>query len=66
MHPFDKFREGVHLAVTPCLWALCDDDVVIIDGLRRTVDALRTNPQAAVAQGYSFMFLCRLTVTLTS
>jgi glycosyltransferase domain-containing protein len=58
-HPFDKFREGVH-KVTTEFCALCaDDDLVVLEGVARCLDALRHNPQASVAQGYSFSFLCR-------
>ena len=40
--------------------ALCaDDDLVLLDGVQRCLDALRCNPQASVAQGYSFSFLCQ-------
>ena len=59
MHPFDKFREGVH-QVTTEFCALCaDDDLVVLDGVKRCIDALRRNPQASVAQGHSFSFLCQ-------
>jgi glycosyltransferase domain-containing protein len=59
MHPFDKFREGVH-KVTTEFCALCaDDDLVVLDGVQRCLEALRGNPSASVAQGYSFSFLCR-------
>jgi glycosyltransferase domain-containing protein len=57
--PFDKFREGVH-KVTTQFCALCaDDDLVVLDGVKRCLDVLRANPQASVAQGYSFSFLCQ-------
>jgi glycosyltransferase domain-containing protein len=60
-HPFDKFREGVH-RVTTEFCALCaDDDLVVPDGVARCLDALRSNPQASVAQGYTFSFLCQHT-----
>ena len=60
-HPFDKFREGVH-KVTTEFCALCaDDDLIVPDGVERCLDALRSDPQASVAQGYSFAFLCRHT-----
>jgi glycosyltransferase domain-containing protein len=60
-HPFDKFREGVH-KVTTEFCALCaDDDLVVPDGIGRCLDALRSNPRASVAQGYSFSFLCQHT-----
>src|SRR5262245_14278194 len=59
MHPFDKFREGVH-SVTTQFCALCaDDDLVLLDGVNRCLDALRSDPRASVAQGYSFSFLCQ-------
>ena len=58
-HPFDKFREGLH-KVTTEFCALCaDDDLVMLDGVQRCLDALRSNPSASVAQGYSFSFLCQ-------
>src|SRR5262245_5728662 len=57
--PFDKFREGVH-KVTTEFCALCaDDDLVVLDGVAHCLDALRSNPCASVAQGYSFSFLCQ-------
>jgi glycosyltransferase domain-containing protein len=56
-HPFDKFREGIG-QVTTQFCALCaDDDLVLVDGIRRSLDALRANAKASVAQGYSFSFL---------
>jgi glycosyltransferase domain-containing protein len=59
VHPFDKFREGVH-KVTTQFCALCaDDDLVVLDGLKRCLDALRSNQRASVSQGYSFSFLCQ-------
>src|SRR5262249_45973458 len=39
--------------------ALCaDDDLVVLDGVKRCLEALRSNSRASVAQGYSFSFLC--------
>jgi glycosyltransferase domain-containing protein len=59
MHPFDKFREGVH-NVTTQFCALCaDDDLVLLDGVDQCLEALRCNPRASVAQGYSFSFFCQ-------
>jgi glycosyltransferase domain-containing protein len=59
MHPFDKFREGVH-QVTTEFCALCaDDDLVVLEGVERCLDTLRSNRQASVAQGYSFSFQCQ-------
>jgi glycosyltransferase domain-containing protein len=58
-HPFDKFREGLH-KVTTEFCALCaDDDLVLLDCVQHCLDALRSNPNASVAQGYSFSFLCQ-------
>ncbi|MEA2970007.1 MAG: hypothetical protein QOE78_3268, partial [Alphaproteobacteria bacterium] len=58
-HPFDKFREGLH-KVTTEFCALCaDDDLVLLDCVQHCLDALRSNPSASVAQGYSFSFLCQ-------
>jgi glycosyltransferase domain-containing protein len=57
-HPFSKFKEGVD-KVTTEFCALCaDDDLVVLDGVKRCLEALRSNPRASVAQGYSFSFLC--------
>ena len=45
MHPFDKFREGVH-KVTTEFFALCaDDDLIVLDGVQRCLEALRSNPK---------------------
>lgn len=58
-HPFDKFREGVD-AVDTTFCALCaDDDLVILPGVVRCLEALRADPNASVAQGYSFSFQCK-------
>jgi len=57
-HPFDKFREAAHIAKTSFCALCADDDLIVLDGVRHCLDALRSNPQAAVAQGYSFSFLC--------
>ncbi|HEY7664512.1 MAG TPA: TIGR00180 family glycosyltransferase [Xanthobacteraceae bacterium] len=58
-HPFDKFRQGVHKVATEFCALCADDDLVVLDGVRRCLAALRSNPQASVAQGYSFSFLCQ-------
>lgn len=56
-HPFDKFRDGVE-RIRTALGSLCaDDDLVLLSGLRRCIDHLRTNPEVAVAHGYYFTFL---------
>src|SRR5262249_21663215 len=57
-HPFNKFKEGVE-KVTTEFCALCaDDDLAMLDGVKQCLEALRSNPRASVAQGYSFSFLC--------
>ena len=58
-HPFDKFREGVHMASTPFVALCADDDLIVLDGVRRCIDALRSNPRASAVQGHSFSFLCQ-------
>lgn len=58
-HPFDKFREGVNAVTTPFCALCADDDLVILPGIAHCLEALRANPTASVAQGYSFSFQCR-------
>lgn len=56
-HPFDKFRDGIHRIQTP-LGGLCaDDDLVLVDGVRRCVRHLSERPDVCVAHGYYFTFL---------
>jgi glycosyltransferase domain-containing protein len=52
----EKLRQGIHrISTTFC--ALCaDDDLVVLDGVRRCLDALRGNPLVPGAQGASFSF----------
>jgi glycosyltransferase domain-containing protein len=59
VRPFDKFRQGVHQVTTPFCALCADDDLVVLDGVSRCLDALRCNARASVAQGYSFSFFCR-------
>ncbi len=59
MDPFDKFRESIHMVRTSFCALCADDDLVVLDGVRHCLDALRVEPRAGVAQGYSFSFLCR-------
>ena len=46
--PEEKWRQGIHKVSTPYCALCADDDLIILDGLRRCLDALRDNP-AAVA-----------------
>jgi glycosyltransferase domain-containing protein len=54
--PFDKFRAGIDRVTTPFCALCADDDLIIVEGVSRCLDALRKDPQASVAQGYSFVF----------
>ncbi|HET9536661.1 MAG TPA: hypothetical protein VFP43_15190, partial [Mesorhizobium sp.] len=49
MHPFDKFREGLHKVTTAFCARCADDDLVVLDGVLRCLEALRSNPSASVA-----------------
>jgi glycosyltransferase domain-containing protein len=55
----EKWRQGIHKVSTPYCALCADDDVVVLDGLRRCLDALRGNPAAVAVQGFSFTFLPR-------
>jgi glycosyltransferase domain-containing protein len=54
--PFDKFRAGIDKVTTPFCALCADDDLIVVEGVSRCLDALRKDPQASVAQGYSFVF----------
>ncbi len=56
-HPFDKFRDGVHRIQTPLASLCADDDLVLVDGLRRCIRYLSEHPDVCVAHGYYFTFL---------
>jgi glycosyltransferase domain-containing protein len=58
--PTEKWRQGIHMVKTPFCALCADDDLVILDGLRRCLNTLRTNLAASVVQGYSFTFLPQL------
>jgi len=59
LEPAEKWRQGIH-QVTTSFCALCaDDDILILAGVQRCLDALRTNLSASTVQGYSFTFLPR-------
>jgi glycosyltransferase domain-containing protein len=55
----EKWRQGIHKVSTPYCALCADDDLVVFDGLRRCLDALRGDPAAVAAQGFSFTFLPR-------
>src|SRR5262249_33048321 len=59
LDPAEKRRQGIN-NVTTRFCALCaSDDLVILEGLRGCLDALRGNPAASVAVGACFTFLPR-------
>src|SRR5260221_5376430 len=53
----EKRRQGIRKVTTPFCAMCTDEDVVILRGMRRCLDALRDSPAACLAQGYSFTFL---------
>jgi len=55
--PFEKFRDGVHRVRTPFCGLCADDDLVIVDGIRRCLEHLEGHPDVSVAHGYYFTFL---------
>jgi glycosyltransferase domain-containing protein len=55
-HPFDKFADGIRRAATPFVSLCADDDLLILQGLASAISALETDPDAAVAHGYYFLF----------
>jgi glycosyltransferase domain-containing protein len=54
--PGEKCRQGIRKVTTPFCALCADGDVVILEGMRQCLDALRRNPAASVAQGRSFGF----------
>jgi glycosyltransferase domain-containing protein len=59
LEPTEKWRLGVHKVTTPFCAFCADDDLVILDGVRQCLDALRSNPAASVVEGYTLTFLPR-------
>jgi glycosyltransferase domain-containing protein len=59
LDPTEKWRQGIHKVTTPFCALCADDDIVILEGVRRCLDVLRRNPVASAVQGYSFTFLPR-------
>jgi glycosyltransferase domain-containing protein len=59
LEPAEKLDRGIHKVTTPFCALCADDDLVILEGLRRCLDAIRRNPLASAAQGCSFTFLPR-------
>ena len=59
LEPIEKWRQGIHKVTTPFCALCADDDLVILEGVRRCLVSLRSNLTASVVQGYSFTFLLR-------
>jgi glycosyltransferase domain-containing protein len=55
----EKYRQGLHKVATPFCAFCSEGDIVILEGVRRCLDALRDNQAAPAAQGHSFRFLAR-------
>jgi glycosyltransferase domain-containing protein len=55
--PREKWRQGFRKVSTPLCGLCADDDIVILHGLSRCLDTLRSNPAASVVQGHAFSFL---------
>jgi glycosyltransferase domain-containing protein len=59
LEPNEKRRQGIRNVRTPFCALCADSGLVILEGVRCCLDALRDNPMASVAQGYSFTFTPR-------
>jgi glycosyltransferase domain-containing protein len=59
LEPTEKWRQGIHRVKTPFCSVCADDDLVILEGVRRCLDTLRNNPAASVVEGYTLTFLSR-------
>ena len=55
--PFDKFRDGIGMVKTDFCGLCADDDLVIVDGIRRCVEHLVRHPELSAAHGYYFTFV---------
>src|SRR5262249_29952393 len=55
----EKYRQGLHKVATAFCGFCSDSDIVILEGVRRCLDALRDNPAAATAHGHSFSFVAK-------
>jgi glycosyltransferase domain-containing protein len=59
LDPTEKWRRGLHQVTTPFCAFCADDDLVIVGGVRRCLEVLRSSPLTSVVQGHSFTFLPR-------
>jgi glycosyltransferase domain-containing protein len=57
--PGQKRRQAIHKVTTPFCALCADSDLFMLEGMRHCLDALRGNPEATMAGGYSFTFLPR-------
>ncbi|MGB8465582.1 MAG: TIGR00180 family glycosyltransferase, partial [Terrimicrobiaceae bacterium] len=53
LEPAEKWRQGIHKVTTPFCALCADDDIVILAGVQRCLDALRSILSASTVQGYS-------------
>jgi len=56
IHPFIKVKEGLELVDTLYCSICADDDVVLLPGLRRSIETLERQSAACAAHGYYFNF----------
>lgn len=56
IHPFEKFADGIARVETPYSGLCADDDLLLLAGLRASLDALAKDCTVAVAHGYYFLF----------
>ena len=59
LEPTEKWRQGTHRVTTQFCAFCADDDLVILDGVRRCLETLRNNPAASVVEGCTLTFLPR-------
>jgi glycosyltransferase domain-containing protein len=55
----EMYQQGIRRALTPFCAVCSDEDLIVLEGVQRCLNALRTNPVASLAHGYSFSFLPR-------
>jgi glycosyltransferase domain-containing protein len=55
----EMYQQGIRRALTPFCAVCSDEDLIVLEGVQHCLNALRTNPVASLAHGYSFSFLPR-------
>ena len=56
IEPFNKFRDGINKVETAFCQLCADDDIVFIDGIKKSIKYLSKNSDTVVAHGWYFMF----------